>query len=62
MPLSDFRYETRQQPKGSKWEDTNIEYTDLNKSLLQNTLNERIRKAKRLSSICRWRCIYLSWT
>ena len=40
--VSDFRYETRQQPKGSKWEDTNIEYTDLNKSLLQNTLNERL--------------------
>lgn len=44
--VSDFRYETRQQPKGSKWEDTNIEYTDLNKSLLQNTLNERLEKRK----------------
>lgn len=44
--VSDFRYETRQQPKGSKWEDTNIEYTDLNKSLIQNTLNERLEKRK----------------
>ena len=44
--VSHFRYETRQQPKGSKWEDTNIEYTDLNKSLLQNTLNERLEKRK----------------
>ena len=44
--VSDFRYETRQQPKGSKWEDTNIEYADLNKSLLQNTLNERLEKRK----------------
>ena len=44
--VSDFRYETRQQPKGSKWEDTNIEYTNLNKSLLQNTLNERLEKRK----------------
>ena len=44
--VSDFRYETRQQPKGSKWEDTNIEYTDLNKSLLRNTLNERLEKRK----------------
>ena len=44
--VSDFRYETRQQPKGSKWEDTYIEYTDLNKSLLQNTLNERLEKRK----------------
>ena len=44
--VSDFRYETRQQPKGSKWEDTNIEYTDLNKSLLQNTLNERLEKRR----------------
>jgi len=44
--VSDFRYETRQQPKGSKWEDTNIEYGDLNKSLLQNTLNERLEKRK----------------
>ncbi len=44
--VSDFRYETRQQPKGSKWEDTNIEYTDLNKYLLQNTLNERLEKRR----------------
>lgn len=44
--VSDFRYETRQQPKGSKWEDTHIEYTDLNKSLLRNTLNERLEKRK----------------
>ena len=61
--VSDFRYETRQQkPKGSKWEDTNIEYTDLNKSFVQNTLNERLEKRKDSSSICRWRCIYVSWT
>lgn len=44
--VSDFRYETRQQPKGSKWEDTNIEYTDLNKSLLRDTLNKRLEKRK----------------
>lgn len=44
--VSDFRYETRQQPKGSKWEDTDIEYTDLNKSLLRDTLNNRFEKSK----------------
>lgn len=44
--VSDFRYETRQQPKGSKWEDINIEYTDLNKSLLRDTLNKRLEKRK----------------
>ena len=44
--VSDFRYETRQQPKGSKWEDTDIEYTDLNKSILRDTLNNRFEKSK----------------
>ena len=32
-------------------EDTNIEYTDLNKSLLQNTLNERLEKRKTQSDL-----------
>ncbi len=48
--------------KGSKWEDTNIEYTDLNKSLLQNTLNERLEKRKDSVRFVDGDVFYVSWT
>ena len=44
--VSDFRYETRQQPKGSKWEDTNIEYADVNQSIIQDIVKKSLEKEK----------------
>lgn len=34
--VADYGYETRPQPKGSKWENTNVEYADVNKSIIQD--------------------------
>lgn len=47
--VADFSYETRPQPKGSKWEDTNIEYTDVNQSVIQDIVKKSLEKEKSVS-------------
>ena len=44
--VADFGYETRPQPKGSKWENTNVEYVDVNKSIIQDVIRKNLEKAK----------------
>lgn len=44
--VADFSYETRPQPKGSKWEDTNIEYADVNQSVIQDIVKKSLEKEK----------------
>ena len=44
--VADFGYETRPQPKGSKWENTNVEYADVNKSIIQDTIRKNLEKEK----------------
>ena len=38
--------ETRPQPKGSKWENTNVEYLDVNKSIIQDVIRKSLEKEK----------------
>ena len=42
--VADFGYETRPQPKGSKWENTNVEYVDVNKSIIQDVIRKSLEK------------------
>lgn len=44
--VADFGYETRPQPKGSKWENTNVEYADVNKSIIQDVIRKSLEKEK----------------
>ena len=44
--VADFGYETRPQPKGSKWENTNVEYVDVNKSIIQDVIRKNLEKEK----------------
>ena len=44
--VADFGYETRPQPKGSKWENTNVEYADVNKSIIQDVIRKNLEKEK----------------
>jgi len=44
--VADFGYETRPQPKGSKWENTNVEYVDVNKSIIQDVIRKSLEKEK----------------
>ena len=44
--VADFSYETRPQPRGSKWEDTNIEYADVNQSIIQDIVKKSLEKEK----------------
>lgn len=44
--VADFSYETRPQPKGSKWEDTNVEYVDVNQSIIQDIVKKSLEKEK----------------
>lgn len=44
--VSDFAYETRPQPKGSKWENTNVEYVDVNQSIIQDVIRKNLEKEK----------------
>ena len=44
--VADFGYETRPQPKGSKWENTNVEYADVNKSIIQDVIRKSLAKEK----------------
>ena len=60
--VADFGYETRPQPKGSKWENTNVEYADVNKSIIQDVIRKSLEKEKSVPHFCRWRCFYISWS
>ncbi len=44
--VADFAYETRPQPKGSKWENTNVEYVDVNQSIIQDVIRKNLEKEK----------------
>ena len=44
--VADYGYETRPQPKGSKWENTNVEYADVNKSIIQDVIRKSLEKEK----------------
>lgn len=44
--VADFAYETRLQPKGSKWENTNVEYVDVNQSIIQDVIRKNLEKEK----------------
>ena len=44
--VADYGYETRPQPKGSKWENTNVEYADVNKSIIQDVIRKNLEKEK----------------
>lgn len=44
--VADFAYETRPQPKGSKWENTNVEYVDVNQFIIQDVIRKNLEKEK----------------